>query len=193
MIVIFGGSFNPPTIAHYQIAKHILTQLDCQHFFFLPVGDYYPKKGLISSVHRVAMLKLMCQELKRASVSTIEVEANHVLTTFETLTQLQMKFPQETLAFVIGADNLEDLPNWVEYDKLIQNFKLIVFRRADINVDAIIKTQFKAFQNQFIILDSFEKMDVSSTKYRENLDCSDLVLASVNQYVKKHQLYGRGE
>lgn len=193
MIVIFGGSFNPPTIAHYQIAKHILTQLNCQHFFFLPVGDYYPKKGLISSVHRVAMLKLMCHELKRASVSTIEVEANHVLTTFETLTQLQMKFPQETLAFVIGADNLEDLPNWVEYDKLIQNFKLIVFRRADINVDAIIKTQFKAFQNQFIILDSFEKMDVSSTKYRENLDCSDLVLDSVNQYVKKHQLYGRGE
>ena len=114
MIVIFGGSFNPPTIAHYQIAKHILTQLNCQHFFFLPVGDYYPKKGLISSVHRVAMLKLMCQELKRASVSTIEVEANHVLTTFETLTQLQMKFPQETLAFVIGADNLEDLMNEVE-------------------------------------------------------------------------------
>lgn len=193
MIVIFGGSFNPPTIAHYQIAKHILTQLNCQHFFFLPVGDYYPKKGLISSVHRVAMLKLMCQELKRASVSTIEVEANHVLTTFETLTQLQMKFPQETLAFVIGADNLEDLPNWGEYKQLIQNFKLIVFRRADINVDAIIKTQFKAFENQFIILDSFEKMDVSSTKYRENLDCSDLVLDSVNQYVKKHQLYGRGE
>ena len=154
MIVIFGGSFNPPTIAHYQIAKHILTQLNSQHFFFLPVGDYYPKKGLISSVHRVAMLKLMCQELKRASVSTIEVEANHVLTTFETLTQLQMKFPQETLAFVIGADNLEDLPNWVEYDKLIQNFKLIVFRRADINVDAIIKTQFKTSVRIFFSLNN---------------------------------------
>ncbi len=29
MIVVFGGSFNPPTIAHYQIAKHILKQTDC--------------------------------------------------------------------------------------------------------------------------------------------------------------------
>ena len=42
MIVVFGGSFNPPTIAHHQIAKHILKQTECEQFFFLPVGDQYP-------------------------------------------------------------------------------------------------------------------------------------------------------
>ena len=193
MIVIFGGSFNPPTIAHYQIANHILKQIDCDKFYFLPVGDRYPKKGLISSVHRVAMLKLVCEHLTNTFVSTIEVEAKKVLTTFETLTLVKSQYPNEEIVFVIGADNLEDLPNWVQYEQLIQNYKLIVFRRDDIDVDEIIHRQFKTFEHQFILLDSFEKMNVSSTEYRENLDRSDLVLNCVDQYVQQHQLYGRGE
>ena len=193
MIVVFGGSFNPPTIAHYEIAKHILRQIDCDQFFFLPVGDQYPKKGLIASSHRVTMLQLVCEQLERASVSTIEVEANHVLTSFETLTLLKENNPTEEIAFVIGADNLEDLPNWAQYEQLIRNFKLIVFRRDDIDVDGIIARQFNRYKNQFIVLDSFGKMDVSSTQYRENLDRSNLVLECVDQYVKQHQLYRRGE
>lgn len=106
---------------------------------------------------------------------------------------MKSQYPNEEIAFVIGADNLEDLPNWVQYEQLIQNYKLIVFRRDDIDVDEIIHRQFKTFEHQFILLDSFEKMNVSSTEYRENLDRSDLVLNCVDQYVQQHQLYGRGE
>lgn len=193
MLVVFGGSFNPPTIAHYQIASHILKQLDCEQFFFLPVGDQYPKKGLISSFHRVKMLNLICHHLNKADVLTLEVEAERVLTSFESLTRLQQRYPHQEIAFVIGADNLEDLPHWVQYEQLIEHFKLIIFRRDDIKVDEIIENQFKQYEHRFIVLDSFGKMDVSSTKYRENLDCSDLVLECVDSYVKQHQLYGRGE
>ena len=79
-------------------------------------------------------------------------------------------------------------------NELIQNYKLIVFRRDDIDVDEIIHRQFKTFEHQFILLDSFEKMNVSSTEYREDLDRSDLVLqlCGCNMYIQ-HQLYGRGE
>ena len=193
MLVVFGGSFNPPTIAHYHIASHILKQLDCEQFFFLPVGDQYPKKGLISSFHRVKMLHLVCHHLKTADVLTLEVEANRVLTSFESLSLLKKRYPNKEISFVIGADNLEDLPNWVQYEQLIEHFKLVVFRRDDIKVDEIIENQFKKYEHRFIVLDSFGKMNVSSTQYRENLDRSDLVLECVDDYVRQHQLYGRGE
>lgn len=193
MLVIFGGSFNPPTIAHYQIASHILKQLDCEQFFFLPVGDHYPKKGLISSKHRVKMLNLVCQHLNKATVSTLEVEADRVLTSFESLSLLQQRYPNKEIAFVIGADNLEDLPNWVQYEQLIEHFKLVVFRRDDIKVDEVIQQQFKHYEDRFIVLDSFDKMNVSSTEYRDNINRSDLVLPCVDEYVRQHQLYGRGE
>lgn len=193
MLVVFGGSFNPPTIAHYNIAKHILKNLDCRQFFFLPVGDQYPKKELIGATFRVEMLKLLCAKLERASVSTLEVEADHVLTSFETLTLLQQQYPNETIGFVIGADNLKDLPNWVQADELIRYFKMIVFRRDDIDVDGLIQTLFKKQSDRFIVLDSFGEMDVSSTQYRQDVNKDRLVLQEVDAYVRAHHLYGRGE
>lgn len=193
MIVVFGGSFNPPTIAHYEIAAHILKKVPCQAFYFLPVGDAYPKKGLIAAKHRVAMLNLLCQQLEHAAVSLIEVQATKVLTTYETLTQLQKQHPGEMIAFIIGADNLNDLENWFQYEQLITSFKLIVFRRDDIDIEQIIEKRFYEFKAQFILLDAFKPLNVSSTMYRENLNRSDLVLTEVEQYIRQHQLYGRGE
>lgn len=193
MLVVFGGSFNPPTIAHYNIAKHILKNLDCRHFFFLPVGDQYPKKELIEAKFRVDMLKLLCAKLERTSVSTLEVEADHVLTSFETLSLFRQQYPNDDIGFVIGADNLKDLPNWVQADELIRYFKIIVFRRDDIDVDDLIQTLFKEQIERFIVLDSFGEMDVSSTQYRQDVKNDKLVLQEVDAYVHAHHLYGRGE
>ena len=193
MIVVFGGSFNPPTIAHYEIAMHILKQNFCKKFYFLPVGDAYPKRGLITAKHRVAMLELLCEKLPQASVSLIEVQSEKVLTTYETLSQLQKKYPEEEIAFIIGADNLKDLPNWFQYEQLMKTFKLIVFKRDDIEVNQLISNQFPSFKDRFIVLDAFHQRDISSTMYRENPNLTDLVLESVDDYIKRHQLYGRGE
>lgn len=193
MLIVFGGSFNPPTIAHYEIAKHILNTLACEEFFFLPVGNQYPKAHLIEAEHRINMLELVCGHLEKASVCSLEVNASKVLTSFETLSLLQKQYPEKEIGFVIGADNLEDLPNWVQVDDLMCHFKLIVFRRDDIKVDEIIQTLFHAYQDRFIVLDSFGKMDVSSTQYRNDLANHELVLKEVDDYVKMHHLYGRGE
>ena len=73
---------------------------------------------------------------------------------------------------------------------MITSFKLIVFRRDDIDIEQIIEKRFYEFKTQFILL---VPLNVSSTMYRENLNRSDLVLTEVEQYIRQHQLYGRGE
>lgn len=191
MIITFGGAFNPPTIAHYEIAKHLIKSLPCEQFFYLPVGDLYPKKGLTCGSHRINMLNLVCDQLEGASVCAIEVNASRVLTTFETLTILQKKHPQSSIAFVMGADNLNDLAKWQQFAELIKNFKLIIFKRDDLNIEKIIETNFKPYEQQFILMEAFGELHVSSTLYREHLMREDLVLTSVSQYIKTHQLYGR--
>ena len=191
MLVVFGGSFNPPTIAHYQIAKHVNQQLACEQFFFLPVGNQYPKKGLVDSVHRIRMLNLVCQQLEATAVCQLETNCERVLTTFDTLKLLQKQYLNQEIAFVIGADNLKQLKTWTEFEKLVKAFKLIVFKRNDLDVEAMIQTEFANLQHQFIILESFGQMNVSSSLYRESLANEHLVLPEVSVYVKTHKLYGR--
>jgi len=191
MIIVFGGSFNPPTIAHYEIAKHLCNLSFCHQFLFLPVGNQYPKAELIEGFHRVKMLELICEHLEKAKVCTLEVDDTKVLTTYETLTKLRKQNPTKDIGFVLGADNLSKLTAWSQFQKLIKEFKIIVFKRDDINVEEIIEEQFKLFQKQFVILEAFEEMKVSSSLYRSNIQNEHLVMKEISQYIKSEGLYGR--
>ena len=45
-IVIMGGSFNPPTVAHYRLMKHAIETLDAAHGYFVPVSDTYLRRKM---------------------------------------------------------------------------------------------------------------------------------------------------
>ena len=43
----FGGSFNPVTKAHVELAKEITNKYKLDKVIFVPVGDKYNKMGLM--------------------------------------------------------------------------------------------------------------------------------------------------
>ena len=43
-IIILGGSFNPPTIAHYKLLKNAIDALNADLGLFVPVSDAYLKR-----------------------------------------------------------------------------------------------------------------------------------------------------
>ena len=48
----FGGSFNPPTIAHYNLIKQALKEYNFDKVYFVPVNDYYKKEKKIVPVSK---------------------------------------------------------------------------------------------------------------------------------------------
>lgn len=40
-IVIMGGSFNPPTLAHYMLMKYAINAINAECGYFVPVSDAY--------------------------------------------------------------------------------------------------------------------------------------------------------
>jgi len=191
MIVVFGGAFNPPTRAHYEIAKHVITTCDVDEFLFVPVGDQYAKAGLISARHRIAMLNLLCDSLEKASVVDIETKAHQVMKTYETLTVLKTQYPQQEIAFIMGADNLIDLADWYQYERLILHFKVMILNRDDANIHDIISSKFAEWRDRFLVIDEAPHLSISSSAYRASCKAEQDVLPEVSTYIKNNHLYGR--
>lgn len=72
MNVVYGGSFNPPTKAHIEIAKYVNKNFSVDHFIFLPVGSKYYKNNLASEEDRYNMLLLLKEEIENIVVSKLE-------------------------------------------------------------------------------------------------------------------------
>jgi len=190
MIAVFGGAFNPPTIAHYNVARHILNLDFIDELIFLPVGDHYEKDDLVTADHRVKMLKIMSDLLPGSTVCDLEVNYSKALKTIESLIKLQVLYPNKKLGFVMGADNLYKLSNWNKSEELISNFTMIILNRDDLDVEEIINNSFYNYKKNFIIINDFEKIDISSSKYRNNINEAEILHPAVVKYIKEEGLYG---
>ena len=102
VIAIFGGAFNPPTVAHIELAKQVLNGIEnVEKVIFVPVSTKYNKSGLASDEDRFQMLKAICDEEEGLEVSSIELDSNRQLYTIETLERMKEANPNNDICFVI--------------------------------------------------------------------------------------------
>lgn len=189
MVIIFGGAFNPPTIAHREIYFQVEKLVDMRQFIFLPVSNLYTKRSLASNFHRQQMLQLMIKDLPKAEVSTMEFDDSDYQGTYQSLLRFQEKYPNEEIAFVIGADNLVKLHKWINAKTLLSEFRFIIINRNNIDLTSYISDNafLHEYLQQFIILKDFHS-SVSSTSFRETFDPT-YVLPEVYDYIMKNDLY----
>ena len=183
MIIIYGGAFNPPTKAHYLIAKMLIEKFNPDTFYFLPVGKKYNKSGMAEYEHRYNMLKLLTQKLPNAVVSEKENEEQfrgtyYMLKDFSIL--------DNNLYFVMGADNFDYLDQWIMADKLIAEFKFIVLTRKGFDVYKLVEEKYYNHKENFSIIEI--DYPISSSDFRKEKDQS-IVLDEVYEYIKENKLY----
>lgn len=182
MILVYGGAFNPPTKAHKTIMIYLIDLYKPNKFIFLPVGDIYPKKGLIAYKHRENMLKCFCSD--EIIVSNFE-QQKAFKGTISALDYFKELY-QDDVTFILGADNLKDMPRWLEADRLMKDNKFLIIDR-DKKARQHLARLDKHRQN-FTIIDMDLEENASSyrldpTKFASYLD------ECVMKYIKKERLY----
>lgn len=187
MNIVFGGAFNPPSIAHLQMIKYFEKNDKVEHIIVLPVGDLYNKENLVDHSHRYNMISLMIEGLEKTTISRLELD-KPFLGTYQSLMMLNEKY--KDISYLIGADNLIDLENWIDFDELVKKFKFIVFQRNSIDCSETISKKYFNYKKRFNIVNKI--MDISSSQIREDIHANkDLLLKKVYEYIIKYNLYSK--
>lgn len=183
MNIIFGGVFNPPTIAHFEAAKTVIEELKPDNFIFLPAGETYSDKTVDESIHRLKMVEIMATKLG-AVVSRVEIDAKEYLGSYLSMKKIGL----DNMKFLMGSDNLKLFAEWRNTDKLMKEFGLVVLSRQD-DIQDIIESipVLRKYKDNILVINNFD-YDISSTEYRKTHN-SKLLVDEVRKYIEKNSLY----
>lgn len=191
----FGGSFNPVTKAHIELANEIVDKYGLDKVIFVPVGDNYNKIGLASEKHRYNMLKIAICKYDNLEVSNIELNQDKNLSTLEAFNIIESNYPNVQKFYIMGADNINKLLLSNDCKILIRDYKYIIIERNKMNCKELIKSnvELKKNEHNFMIMGNTNHVETSSTKAREELQndsvVSNMIDENVLDYIKINGLY----
>ena len=179
-IAVFGGSFNPPHLAHQMICLVALESFGVQEVWMIPTYTHAFGKTLIPFQHRLEMCRLAAQ-IFPSSVRVVAIEQEISLAggnparMYEVLTALQQRHSTTQFRLVIGADILEETDQWYHWDQVEKLAPPIIIGRAGYKGGRGVKLP-----------------SISSTEIRESLASGAEVCVvphSVMQYIRRNHLY----
>ena len=128
-IGLLGGSFNPAHEGHRAMSHYALKALGLDQVWWLvtPQNPLKGMNGMAPLAKRVARAKRFANH-PRFVVTTIE-NALGTRATVDTLRQLIRRFPGVRFVWLMGADNLRQIPKWQRWDEIFRLVPVAVFRR----------------------------------------------------------------
>ena len=128
-IGLLGGSFNPAHAGHRAIAEVALKQLGLHRVVWLvsPQNPLKAQNGMADFEARYASARALANH-PRMTVSAFE-EREGTRYTVDTIRRLKQRHPQTHFVFLIGADNLIQLPRWQGWTDIFETVPIAVFAR----------------------------------------------------------------
>lgn len=117
-LAVFGGSFDPPHIAHVLVACWARLAAPVDRVLIVPTFQHAFGKQSVPFAHRFRMAELAMAPLRDVEVSDIERELGGESRTFHTLEALSKRYPGASFRLVIGADILNETHKWFRWEEV---------------------------------------------------------------------------
>lgn len=126
---LLGGSFNPGHDGHRHVALAALRALRLHEVWLMvsPGNPLKPARGMAPFAHRLESARRIASD-GRLRASGIEARLGTRIT-WMTLAKLRQRYPGARFVFIIGADNLMQLPRWQRWLRLARLAALAVLPR----------------------------------------------------------------
>ncbi len=127
---VLGGSFNPAHAGHRHVSLMALRRLALDEVWWLvtPQNPLKPVAGMAPKEQRLASAQAVARH-PRIRVTLME-ERLGTRYTADTLRALARRFPRTRFVWLMGADNLQQIPQWDRWARIFRSVAIAVFDRS---------------------------------------------------------------
>ncbi len=182
-LALFGTSADPPTLGHLAILNYLSDQYD-RVAIWAADNPFKPDQTPLD--HRNRMLEILVGSLLSTQVN-VERDLSHQRTILS-IQKAQERWPDSNFTLVIGADLVEQMPQWYQVEAILQAVKLLVMPRSGYELtQKSLKGLIKLGAHYQIA--PFTPPPISSSEYRRQGQTQTCLTASVAAYIQQHHLY----
>jgi len=137
-IGIFGGTFDPPHIAHLVLASEAYYQLGLDRLLWVltPFPPHKQGRKILPLQTRLDLLSAALDPEPAFELSRVEIDRPPPHYALDTLQILGKRFLGDELIYLIGGDSLHDLPTWHQPQQVLSACTALgVMRRPEDQVD----------------------------------------------------------
>jgi nicotinate-nucleotide adenylyltransferase len=191
-IGLLFGSFNPIHTGHLLIANYMVeyTEVDKIWFVVSPQNPFKINDDLLDENLRLQMIELAIADDERFETCNIEFTLPKPSYTTLTLTTLSQKYPEHQFTPIIGGDNLQSFHLWKDYETILNNYQLFVYRRVGFHENPLLAN------HKNIKIFEVPLLNISSTYVRETLQAGKsikyLVPKLVREFIEEKGFYRIG-
>ncbi len=135
-IGLLGGSFNPAHAGHRHVSLEALKRLRLDRVWWLvsPQNPLKAEDGMAPLEEREAVAAAIADH-PRIAVSSLETGLG-TRYTIDTVKALKQRFPAVDFVWLMGADNLRQMPRWRRWQQLFREVPIAVFARSPYHSNA---------------------------------------------------------
>ena len=180
-IGIYGGTFDPIHHGHLILAREALETLELERVIFVPAAAS-PFKGapVASSEIRLSMLRSAIDGENGFAIDDCELRRPPPSYAIDTVEEIRRREKDADLYYLIGEDNVSDLPKWHRFKELQTMVSFVVLNR----------TGLKSTHDYAVVE---RKIDISATDIRNRVASGRsiryLVPAEVEEIIRRQNIY----
>jgi nicotinate-nucleotide adenylyltransferase len=189
-IVVMGGTFNPPHIAHLICAEEVYDLLKFDKVLFIPSARPPHKNSneIVDAHYRYEMTVLATKDNPHFEVSRIELDRPGRSYTIETVKELMRQYGVSEIHWIVGADAILEMLSWKSINELLEICNFVGINRPGYDISRADERILKKVTSLNVT-----NIDISSSEIRlrikQGLSIRYLVPTEVEDYIYKNGLY----
>ncbi len=189
-IGIFGGTFNPPHIAHLLVAESVLDQLMLDKVLFVPaaIPPHKMDEQIIPADIRLQMVKAALADEPAFEACDIELRREGPSYSIDTIRELKGRYPGDELILMMGIDLLIDFRSWKNPKEILSECTVVVMGRPGFALNSVEQELLRRVE-----IVNVPGIDISSSDIRRRVKAGKtiryMVPRAVEEYIHANSIY----